>query len=409
MKLIWRNIWRNSRRAKITISSVFFAVFFCTLMNSIVNGLWEKMRDDALRTQTGHIQIHHRGYWDDKTIDNFMTMDVAVIGRLEALDNIENISPRIMIAAMASYGTQSKGVAIMGISPAKEKEKSNLPVRIVQGGYLSENDDGILIGEGLAEYLTVEVGDTVVFIGQGYHAASAAGLFPVRGLLHLPSIEMDNGLVYMTLPTVQNFIDMPDGYSGILVSIQKEKLLNETMKTIIDQLPVVSERDNDHVENYEVLPWTVTMQELMKTSASHKGFVRMIMLVLYLIVGFGILGTVIMMTNERKREFAMMISLGMSRRRLKIITVLELLLLTVTGVALATAVTVPLTYYFSLNPIPLTGDIAQAYVELGMEAVIITTCETSVFITQTLTILLFAGLTFTYPVSKIGKLKIASK
>ena len=422
MKLIWRNIWRNSRRAKITIASVFFAVFFCTLMNSVVNGLWEKMRDDALRTQTGHIQIHKRGYWDDKTIDNFMTMDAAVIGGLEALDNIENISPRIMIAAMASYGTQSKGVIITGISPAKEREKSNLPIRVAQGRYLSENDDGILIGEGLAGYLSVGVGDTVVFIGQGYHGASAVGLFPVRGLLRMPSIEMDNGLVYMTLQTTQSFIDMPDGYSGILVSIQKEKLLNETMKAISYQLSGNSNENPDirqpatspyplqmGTDDYEVLPWMVTMEEMMKTSASHKGLVRMIMLVLYLIVGFGILGTVIMMTNERKREFAMMISLGMSRRRLKVATVLELILLTVTGVALATAVSVPLTYYFSLNPIPLTGDIAQAYIELGMEAVLITTCETSVFITQTLTVLFFAGLTFTYPVSKIGKLKLTSK
>ena len=403
MKLIWRNIWRNSRRAKITISSVFFAVFFCTLMNSVVNGLWEKMRDDALRTQAGHIQIHQKGYWDDKTIDNFMTMETAVIGRLETLDNIENISPRIVIPAMASFGTLSKGVAIMGISPEKEKEKSNLPIRLTQGNYLAETDDGILIGEGLAAYLNVDVGDTVVFIGQGYHGASAAGLFPVRGLLHLPTIEMDNGLAYMTLPTTQTFIDMPDGYSGILVSIQKEKLLNETMNDICCQLSDVSG------ENYEVLPWTVTMEELMKTSVSHKSLVRMIMLVLYLIVGFGILGTVIMMTNERKREFAMMISLGMSRRRLKVITLIELIILTMTGVALAMAVIIPLTYYFSLNPIPLTGDIAQAYVELGMEAVMITTCETGVFISQASTILFFAGITFVYPIRKIGKLKIASK
>ena len=400
MKLIWRNIWRNSRRAKITIASVFFAVFFCTLMNSVVNGLWEKMRDDALRTQTGHIQIHHKGYWDDKTIDNFMTMEAAVIGRLDALDNIENISPRIVIPAMASYGTLSKGVAIMGISPEKEKEKSNLPIRLTQGIYLTETDDGILLGGGLAAYLNVDVGDTVVFIGQGYHGASAAGLYPVRGLLQLPTIEMDNGMAYMALPTTQNFIDMPDGYSGILVSIQKEKLLNETINDISYHLSEVSS------ENYEVLPWTVTMEEMMKTSVSHKSLVRMIMLVLYLIVGFGILGTVIMMTNERKREFAMMISLGMSRKRLKVLTLFELIILTMTGVALAMAVIIPLTYYFSLYPIPLTGDIAQAYVELGMEAVMITTCETGVFINQATTVLIFAGITFFYPIYKIGKLKI---
>jgi ABC-type lipoprotein release transport system permease subunit len=304
----------------------------------------------------------------------------------------------VEIAAMVSYGTQSKGVAVVGISPKKEKEKSNLPIRLAKGEYLTENDDGILIGEGLANFLNVDVGDTVVFIGQGYRGASAAGLFPVKGVLRMPVIEMDNGLAYMTLSAAQSFIDMPDGYSGVLISIKRESLLNETMEAVKGELS----------EMYEVLPWTVTMEELMQTAASHKGMVRMIMMMLYLIVGFGILGTVIMMTNERKREFAMMISLGMSRQKLKGITLLELFILTLSGVILAMAVAIPLTIYLSYNPIQLTGDIAQAYVELGMDAVMGTVVKAEIFITQAFTILFFACLTFIYPIRKIGKLKISN-
>ena len=390
----WRNIWRNRRRAAITMASVFFAVFACTLLNSTVSGLWEKMRDDMLRTQTGHIQIHQQGYWDDKVIDNFMTVDKAAIAKLEAMENIENVSPRVEITAMASYGTLSKGIAVTGISPQKEKEKSNLPIRVAKGNYLSETDDGILIGEGLADYLTVDVGDTLAFIGQGYHGASAAGLFPIRGLLKLPSIEMSNSVAYMTLPAAQNFIDMPNGYSGILIAIKDDNLLNSTMEAISSQLP------------FEVLPWTVTMEELLKTSASHKGMVSMIMLVMYLIVGFGIFGTVIMLTTERKREFAMLISLGMSRLRLKTVTLLELFFLTLTGTLLATAVSIPVTLYFAFNPLQLSGDIGQAYVELGMEAVMPMIADPAIFVTQSLTILIFASITFIYPIRKIEKLKI---
>jgi ABC-type lipoprotein release transport system permease subunit len=354
------------------------------------------MRDDTLKTQTGHIQIHRNGYWDDKVIDNFMEMDNETIAHLETLDNIENVSPRIEITAMASYGTLSKGVAIMGISPEKEKEKSNLPVRLTKGQYLTEADDGILIGEGLANYLNVTIGDTLAFIGQGYHGASAAGLFPIRGLLHLPIIEMDNGLAYMTLPAAQAFIDLPDGYSGVLISIKKENLLNEMIESVKKQLP----------STYEVLPWTITMGDLMKTAESHKGMVRMVMMILYLIVGFGILGTVIMMTNERKREFSMMISLGMSRLRLKTVTLLELLILTMLGVFLATAVTIPITLYFSYNPIQMTGDMAKSYEEMGMEALMPMVVDAGIFITQAMTIFLFACLTFIYPIRKIRKLKI---
>jgi ABC-type lipoprotein release transport system permease subunit len=401
--IAWRNIWRNRRRTIITMASVFFALFFCTVLNSFVSGLWEKMRDDVLRTQAGHIQIHLNGYWQDKVLDNFMDMDKEMIAKLEVLDNIENVSPRIQIVAMASNGTLSKGVAILAISPQKEKEKSNLPVRLKKGDFLCETDDGILIGEGLANYLNVDIGDTIIFIGQGYHGANAAGLFPIRGLLHLPTIEMDNGIVYMTLPAAQTFIDMPGGYSGILISIIKEGQLNETLKACEEVVNEVTP------EKYEVLPWTVTMQDLLKTAQSHEGMVRMVMFILYLIVGFGILGTVIMLTNERKREFSMMISLGMTRRRLKIITLLELVILTLTGILLSFALTIPVTFYFAYNPIQFTGDMAKAYEELGMQAEMFTTVKASIFMSQALTILVFAAITFIYPMRKIRKMKIVNK
>jgi len=399
-KLAWRNIWRNRRRALITMASIFFAVFFCTVMNSMVSGLWEKMRDDALRTQAGHIQIHLKGYWQDKIMDNFMDIDDSVITKLETLENIENVSPRVEFVAMASNGTQSKGVAVLGVSPEKEKEKSNLPIRIAEGNYLSETDDGILIGEGLANYLNVDIGDTLIFIGQGYQGANAAGLFPVRGLLRMPIVEMDNGIVYMTIPTAQAFIDMPNGYSGILISIIKENQLNTTLNACQKIINEVA------LDKYAVLPWTVTMKELLKTAESHEGMVKMIMFILYLIVGFGILGTVIMMTNERKREFAMMISLGMSRWRLKIITLLELIILTLSGVLLSLIVTIPVILYFSYYPIQLTGDMAKAYEDLGMEAVMLTVVDASIFINQAVTVLVFAAITFIYPLRKIRKMKI---
>jgi ABC-type lipoprotein release transport system permease subunit len=299
----------------------------------------------------------------------------------------------------------------MGISPKKEKEKSNLPIRLTKGQYLTETDDGILIGEGLANYLNVSIGDTLAFIGQGYHGSSAAGLFPIRGLLHLPIIEMDNGLVYMTLQTAQTFIDMPDGYSGVLISIKKESMLNETLSAVSSQLSVVSgqlsDSSGENTKNYyEILPWTTTMGELMKTAESHKGMVRMVMMILYLIVGFGILGTVIMMTNERKREFAMMISLGMSRGRLKVVTLFELILLTMLGVLLAIGISIPLTLYFSYNPIQMTGDMAKSFDEMGMEAIMPMIVDTRIFITQAITVFVFTCLTFIYPIRKIRKLKI---
>ena len=357
-----------------------------------------------LITQAGHIQIHGKGYWDEKVVDNFMFMDAASIAQLENIDNVANVSPRVETFAMASFGVSSKGIAVAGISPEKERRKSNLPSRLVKGEYLPETDDGILIGEGLGKYLKANIGDTLALIGQGYHGASAAQLFTVRGIVKLMTAEMDNSMAYITLPSAQNFIDMHDGYSGILISIKNNNRLDETMKAISDQLSV----GENNTENYDVLSWHFTMKRLLQTAESDKAFLILLMTILYLIVGFGILGTVIMMTNERIREFCLMISLGMSRMRLCTIVSVELIIKSLIGTMLAIVVTIPIVLWFNANPIQMTGEMADTLVQFGLEPILPMAVHTYLFTNQIMTILVISLLTVIYPVRKIMKLKITN-
>jgi len=445
-KLSWRNIWRNRRRSLISIASVFFAVFFCVIMMGFQQGAWSRMIDNMLRTQTGHIQIHAKGYWDEKIIDNFMYMDASVISQLERIEQVENVSPRVEIFAMSSFGTISKGIAVIGVSPEKEAQKSNLSSRIVRGEYLSENDKGILIGEGLSKYLKANVGDTIALIGQGYHGANAAALFPIRGILKMLTGEMDNGLTYMTLASAQEFIDMPNGYSGILISIKDNNRLDETINevkrhcglashfvqsTSDPQSPVNNEiagqarndgdqarndgdqarndGDQDRNDDYAVYSWHFTMERLLQTSQSDKVFGVLIMSILYVIVGFGILGTIIMMTNERRREFCVMISLGMQRLRLAAVVGVELLMMSLIGVVLAFAVTLPVVHWYAAHPIQFTDEaMIEMFVSYGMEPVLPMSVEPSIFTGQIITVLAIVLLAVIYPVNHILKLKITN-
>ena len=425
MKLSWRNIWRNRRRTIVTMASVFFAVFFCVIYSSFERGTWGRMIENMLNTQAGHIQIHGKGFWEEKFVDNFMFMNSATIAELERIDNITNVSPRVETFAMASFETVSKGIAVIGVSPEREAAKSNLPNRLVKGNYLSETDDGILIGEGLSNFLNADVGDTIALIGQGFQGASAAQLFVIRGIVKLMTIEMDNSIAYTTLSAAQQFIDMPDGYSGILISIRNNNRLNETMDAVRSTLTrlcglgpqspssrgIAGQARNDDnriltAENYEVLSWHFTMERLLQTSESNRAFLILIMGILYMIVGFGILGTVIMMTNERIREFTVMISLGMSRMRLATTVALELLIKSLIGAMLAIVVTLPMTFWFSVHPIQLSGELADTLVQFGIEPLLPLVVDPSIFINQVVTIIVISLFTIIYPVRKILKLNL---
>ena len=398
VKLAWRNIWRNRQRTIVTMSAVFFAAFFCIIESSFEKGVWDRMLENMLSTQTGHIQIHGKEYWADKVIDNFMLMDTATIRQLEGIENITNVSPRVETFAMVSFETINKGIAVIGISPEKEAQKSNLPSRLVKGNYLSEADNGILIGEGLSKYLNANIGDTLVLIGQGYHGASAAQLFAVRGIVKLMSSEMDNGMAYITLSAAQQFIDMPDGYSGILISIKDNNRLDETIRVIGNKLDT---------KNYAVYSWHFTMERMLQTGESNKAFSMFLLCIMYLIVGFGILGTVIMMTTERIHEFCVMISLGMSRLRLAIVVSVELLVKSFIGVVMAIVVTLPLTYWFHVNPIRIYGMMAHTYVQFGMEPVLPMAVDSSIFINQIITIFIISLFTIIYPIRRILRLELS--
>ncbi|MDR0749536.1 MAG: ABC transporter permease [Tannerellaceae bacterium] len=399
-KLAYRNIWRNKRRAAITIASVFFAVFFCSIMDSQQKGMWEQMIYNTLRTQAGHIEIHGAGYWEDKIIDNFMTIDDAAISEISRLDNVDNVSPRVEVFALASFGNAVKGIAVVGISPGNEAKKFNLASHITKGGYLSETDDGIIIGEELAGYLQASVGDTVAFIGQGHFGVSAAGLFPVRGVFHFTAHELNSSVAYASLPTVQNFIDMPNGYSGILITLKDGKRLDNAINKVKEVVDT---------ENNEVYPWHFTMQRLLQTAESDQLFSKLIIFILYLIVGFGILGTVIMLTNERKKEFRTMISLGMQRGKLALTVVIELLLMAFIGVLSGLAISYPVAAWFHFHPVHMSGEMAKAYTDYGMEPILPTSTDASIFVSQIIVVLIIVFITAIYPVRKIKRINLIEK
>ncbi len=397
-KIAWRNIWRNKRRSLITMASVFFAFFFCVLTLSMQRGVWGQMVENILRTQAGHIQVHQKGYFDDQVIDNLMEMDSRKIQELETLPNVAYVSPRLETFAMAAYGMTTKAVALIGIDPVRENRMSSLAQHIVAGSYLDENDaNGVVLGKKLADYLQVTTGDTLALISQGYHGVSANGLFVVRGIVSLITPEMDQGFIYTTIPAAQHFVGLDEGLSGLLITLTDESKLARTLQSV-----------SQHVDTtvYEVLGWKTTMEKLLDQAKSDELFGKILLWVLYVIVGFGVLSTVIMMTNERHHEFGVMVAVGMQRRKLAAVMALEMLLMIALGIAAGLAITVPVVEIFHHYPIPVTGSLQEALASYGMEAVFPLSNDPYIFVEQFIIVAVIAVLVGLYPVRHVLRLNV---
>jgi len=395
-KIAWRNLWRNKRRTLLTITSVLFALFLALIVRSMQLGSYASMVESAVKTSTGYIQVHEKGYWADKSIDNTFETSPELEKKILDHPNVTQITPRLESFALLSSGKQTKGAAVIGTLPGSENEVSGLKNRVVSGEFLAENDQSILIAEGLAQYLKVKVGDTIVILGQGYHGVTAAGAFPVKGIIKFVQPDMNNMMTYIPLALAQELYATPGRLTSLSIMLANPDNMIKTR----DDLALIDPG------NLEVMVWKEMLVELVQAIEGDNISGLFTLGVLYLVVGFGILGTILMMTMERRREFGIMVAVGMRRYKLAIIILSETLIISIIGIIAGAAASFPLLLYFYHNPIPLTGEAADAMLEYNMEPVMPFLLEPGYFVSQSFVVIIITLLTLIYPLSVIGRFKV---
>ncbi len=398
IRLAWRNIWRNKRRTLLTAASVFLAIFLALIVRSLQIGWFDNLTDIVVQSYTGHIQIHKKGYWDDRDINNSMVYNDSVAAMVRSTANVDKTVPRLEYFALSSFGRQTKGVIVAGTDPAKENALTRLSAKVVRGRYLETNGRGILVSQGLASFLGLTAGDTLVLLGQGFHGVSAAGKYPVCGIVHFPSPVLDNQMVYMNLSSAQEFYCAENRITSLSITLKNPDEIDNTRATL---------QSLTDGRNFEVMRWDEMMVEVMQQLKVKTAGGKIIIAILYMIVGFGVFGTVIMMTNERSREFGVIISVGMQKSRLALILVLEMLLIGLTGLLSGVAAAMPVMIYFKFNPIHLWGNMAQAFISYGIQPLMPLALKPGFIASNVVTVVLIVLVTCIYPVRKIFKLRVA--
>ncbi len=396
LTLAWRNIWRNKRRTIITLSSIGFAVFFACFMQSMQLGSYENMIDNTVRFSTGHLQIHAYGYWDDKSIDKSFQWPDGLTESLKPSDQIEAMTPRLESFALAASVDKTKGVMVVGIDPEKEESITSLSQKVINGKYLDETG-GALVGKDLAAFLKVSVGDTLILISQGYHGVNAAAKYPIAGILKFPNPLFNQQAVFMGLTDAQYFY----GADGLVTSLSILLEDSDDLKAVKRNLASILD-----LEQYELMTWEEMMPELVQSiELDYYGGLVMIY-ILYAIIGFGIFGTFLMMTKERTYEFGILVSIGMRKYQLMTVVVMEILMLTFLGVIAGIIASLPLIIYFFMNPILMTGEMAQAYENFGLEPIMPFSMDASIFFLQGIVVFMIAIFLGIYPMTAISSLKI---
>ena len=386
--LAWRNLWRNKRRTLITVASIFFGVLLSAYMTSMQEGSYGKMVEIVVKFYSGYIQIHQEEYWENKTINNSFEYDQALVNKIKTIPEVDFVIPRLESFGLASAGELTRGSAIFGIVPDAENQLTGIAKKIVSGKYLQSDDNGVVIGEGLAKYLKLTLNDTLVIITQGYHGVSSAGKFPIHGIIKHMSPELNKSVIYMELKTCQNFLGAENKLTSLVVNVAG----NDAMKRVLKKL-----KSSVH-SPYSVMSWDEMQPELIQLIESKRAGGVIMKAILYIVIAFGIFGTIMMMIAERRREFGVMISIGMQKTKLALILFSETLFIGLLGIFSGLAVSLPLIMMQAENPIPLTGEMAKLMEDYGFEPYMFFSTAPEVFSQQAITVFVLTLLIGIYPI-----------
>ncbi len=353
------------------------------------------MMDNIVRYYLGYAQIHQKGYWDDQTLENSFDAQTVPASIEEDLE----MTPRLESFALASSGELTRGVLVVGIDPVKENAMTNLKNRITEGTYITANDDGVLVAEGLANLINLSVGDTLILVSQGYHGQNAVGAYPIKALVKFGAPDLNKQLVFLPLKLARYFYGTGERLTSLAINLSGRDALPAALATLQQKLPE---------DEFEVLDFKELMPELIEAQELDTAGSMLILWILYLLIAFGLLGTILMMTRERTYEFGVLTAIGTKKKTLAGMLWFEGLMIGIIGAIFGILLSIPIVYYLYSNPIQLTGKMAESYDKFGIEPIMKSTFESGIFVQQAVVVFFISSFLSIYPLWYIWKLKPVS-
>ena len=351
--LAWRNLWRHKRRTLITASSIAFGVLLAVTFTGAGDYFYTRMIDAGANMGMGHITLAAPDYNRAPSSKKYLKQVTELKQKIIQLNEVKGVLARIHGQAMFASARKSVGGMFMAIDPQQENTNNNLFLKAMIAGGMSTDDSkkGIVLGIDLARKLKLDVGKKVVYTTTDKTGEIVSAIARVSGLFQTGAIEIDGALAILPLKTAQQIL----GYKPDQVSVLAVTLYDQRNSYLLrDKLQKMAE-----FKNVDVLNWQQTQPDLAGMIAVDKSSNHVSQLLIAMLVSAGILNTMLMSVLERKREFGVMMALGMSPRNLFLLVMLESFWLALLGLIIGVIVTAPW-YLFMTN----TGiDLSAAYGE----------------------------------------------
>jgi ABC-type lipoprotein release transport system permease subunit len=463
-KTAWKNVWRNKVRSLVVIASVTVGIFAGVFSIALMNGLIAQRINDALNDEISDIQINSKNFRINNDPKLVIENSEGVLSLINSVNGVTDISERTIITGMANTASKSAGVKIIGIDPDKEKKVFTLYNKVMPGtGDYFEKDSKLnlaLVGQELAKDLNIirySIDSSAIarLREKGVSEKLISKLDPIIGKkfpnekqfiremksLFSKSEEMKFGLLIrkeawsfregarMTL----TFLDKDNNQVGAMFRLtglydiansmfEKSSVfvINSDLKKLIgmnekdfhqvvvkisnvNQTDEIADKLSQKLPDLEVTTWKKISPELAMMTDMVSQFYLIFGIIILAALAFGIINTMLMVVLERTRELGMLTAIGMNKKKVFSMIMLESVFLSLTGAVAGMIISYLLIRITGNTGINL-AQAAEGFEALGYSSIVYPKISAGFFGIVTILIIITGILSSIYPAMKALKL-----
>ncbi len=317
----FKNLTRYKRRTIITALAIAVGIMMYIFVDSMLKGAEYESIRNLKWYESASARILNDTYWDDRyqfPLDLNVKDPDRIIDKLS--DNGIIASKRTvfsgdLILSSREFGEEGNmPVVVTAIDPTKDFEVFHFADTLIDGRFLEEDEDAILLGSWFAEDIGAKVGNWVTILTRGNGGFYEAIDVKVVGILNCPNPNVNRSLIMMPIKTADYYLAMNGASTEINIKLPDTADVDKEVIKIQDLL------DGDHLT---VMSWRAMAKDFLGIAEAKRGGTGIILFLVFIIAAVGISNTMLMAIFERVRELGMMRAMGMSDTKIRIAFMLE--------------------------------------------------------------------------------------
>ncbi len=401
--IAWRNLWRNKLRSAVIFTSIAVGIVGAVVSDGFMSGMTDQRVDSAIANEVSDIQIHNPAFLLNGEIQYQIPDAEQSVKKIEAIPEVRGVSLRMKVSAMAASANAGAGINIFGVNPAAERKVSDLHKLIVEGKYLSpEEKIPAVIGQKLAHKLNLGLGDKLIVTLTDSSGTITSGAFQIVGIFKTANARFDEANVFVDKKDFSSLIGYPVN-TGDEIAIRLKA--NGQTPAVLKKLRRLFQKEI-RSKQIVIRSWD-QIQPLLKSMIAMMDYFSYIFLFIILAaLAFAIINTMLMAVMERTREIGMLMALGMNKRKIFSMIMLETIFLSIVGAVLGLLISIFVINHYATYGFDLSS-VAKGLNYIGYSSRIYFRVNTNFYVISMILVALIAVLSSISPALKALKLQPA--